>query len=194
VGVEARGEDGWEPQYPAARSELVLESVLVSRDGRPERLSLAAPVREGDGLAFELSAPSPLHVYLVNLAPDGGAKLVWPHDTREVGPEGVRVPESGWFQLTAPSGPEVAAFIGVRAEVPQDEEHLRFLTDLAQREAARTDLMRLQAAEPPGFVGAGFATTGMRAADLRAEGPRVRAFGHDTVVLLVDLDHRPARP
>jgi uncharacterized protein DUF4384 len=191
--VQVRGEVG----PPAADvviatpTSVSLDAVLVARDGGEQRLAWSDPVFAGDEIAFVVSAPSPVYLYLVNLSPDGDAKLVWPDQPTLVGPDGTRMPSSSWFRLTEPAGPEVAAFIATPNEIALDEVGVAYLTRLARSESARGDLMALQAALPPGFVGDGRASSGVRAIRLRADGPRVHASGRDPVVMLVDLDHRP---
>lgn len=172
--------------------ELVLERVIVARDGVDATLALDEPVFAGDDLALSVSSAQPAYVYVVNLAPDGTSDVVWPHEVPQIVEEPLRIPERSWFRLAGASGPEVVAVIASRDPIPLSRRGREILVAIARHEARRTDLAKLQATHPPGFFANGHATMGIRARGLRTQGGAVRVqSGDDRVVLLLDLDHRP---
>lgn len=168
--------------------ELTLDGMWVKRgDGVAKPIALDTPIHTDDELAFAISTSEPLWLYVVNLAPDGSAAVVWVGRTRAH--ETQRVPEGGWFSLSAPAGHEVVAFVASRDGQDVSEP----LLSRVRQETRRPDLVRLQSAGPPGFAADGRATMGLRAALLEVLGSGVRVQDDDDdVVLLVDLDHRPA--
>ena len=146
----------------------------------------------GDKVALVVQLPVPMYLYAVNIAPDGGEQLL--NGAHGEGPvEGmVRLPESGFYNLVEPAGPELLALVATRQPIARSDEGRRGLLALVRHTDARNDLAKLQSADPPGIVNGRHASMGIRAETLALApggGVRTRWDGGDVVVLF-DIDHR----
>ncbi|MCC6521859.1 MAG: DUF4384 domain-containing protein [Polyangiaceae bacterium] len=179
------------PPAPSAPGELGLEAFVVEQNGQAERVSLDAPLYTGERVSFVVSASECLYVYVVNLGPDGSARVIWPQAPTCIGATPARIPQGSWFELLAPAGHEVIALVATRDEVSLDAAGERELAGLVAAESARRDLAAVQGERPPGFLH-GHASVGFRAEGLQLDGTKVRVPTRDgTAVLMVDVDHRP---
>ena len=167
--------------------------VTHSAEG-PQQNAFDQPLHTGDRVALIVHLPEPMHLYVVN-APDGeDPRLVQQSPQALHGT--VRLPEQGWFELAPPAGHELLALVATREPVDLDGAGGYWLMEEVANASTRDDLTLIQSAQPPEFTRDGHASIGVR-----GEGLKLRASGsvsldprgHDHVVLLVDLDHRPPR-
>lgn len=195
TSVEASATVG-ETCSETATPDLWFGLVTHSAQG-PQQNAFDDPLHTGDRVALIVHLPQPMHLYLVN-APDGeDPRLV--HESERAVHGTVRIPEQGWFELAPPAGHELLALVATREPVDLDGAGGYWLMEEVAHTSTRDDLTLIQSAQPPGFTNAG-AKGGHASIGVRGEGLKLRKNGsvsldprgHDEVVLLVDLDHRPS--
>ena len=162
---------------------------LVTHSERgPQQNALDAPLKSGDRVALLVGTDDRRYVYLVNVAPSGEAQLL--DAAAFSGTE--RFPDSGWYELVAPSGHELLAIVATRKPIDVSghkgkKDLLNRIVEMQQRD----DLSKLQSALPPGFAH-GHATMGFRGIDLFLDGGAVRTLDGDSFLfVLVAVDLRP---
>lgn len=160
----------------------------------PQQNAFDEPLHTGDRVAMIVHVPEPMHLYVVN-APDGeDPRLI--HESTRASHGTVRIPAEGWFELAPPAGHEILALVATREPVDLDGAGGYWLMEEVANASTRDDLTRIQSARPPDFTDGGHASIGVRGEGLklRSNGSvSLDPRGHDDVVLLVDLDHRPPR-
>jgi len=158
----------------------------------PQQNAFDQPLYTGDRIALIVHAPDPMYLYVLN-APDGeDPRLI--HEPTAATHGTVRIPEQGWFELAPPAGHELLALVATRDPIDLDGAGGYWLIEEVANATTKSDLTHIQSAKPPDFTEDGYASIGVRGEGLKLRGngsvsldPR----GHDEVVVLVDIDHRP---
>ncbi|MEM9694161.1 MAG: DUF4384 domain-containing protein [Myxococcota bacterium] len=171
---------------------MALDAVMVQPKGekKSKPATLDTVFATGDKVALVATVEQPAYLYVVNFAPGGEAQVVWPSGSPRRVNGRVTLPRGGWFQLSGATGPETVVIVASPERFPLTKKGKANLIREARKETMRSDLIRVQAARPPGFVESGHATIGLRGERLDAAGglsARVRAR---FPVIIIDLDHR----
>lgn len=192
VEASAQVGDGAAEGCTEARTTDLWFGLVTHSAKGPQQNAFDAPLHTGDRVALIVHVPEPMHLHVVN-APDGqDARLVYESTTAIHGT--VRIPEQGWFELAPPAGHELLALVATRAPVDLDGAGGYWLMEEVANTTTRDDLTLIQSARPPEFTDDGHASIGVRGEGLklRSNGSvSLDPRGHDAIVLLVDIDHRP---
>lgn len=175
----------------AVTTDLWFGLATQSANG-PQQNAFDEPLHTGDKAAVIVHCPDPMWVYLVNVPPTKEPQLLYEGSEAIHGT--VRIPGQGWYELTPPSGHELLVMVASRERLDMDGSGGYWLMEQVAAESTRDDLPSVQSAQPPGFNREGYASIGVRGEGLRLRGNgsvSVDPTGRDSVILIVDIDHRP---
>jgi hypothetical protein len=166
--------------------------LVTHSEAGPQQNAFDEPLHTGDRIALVVHAPEPMYLYLVNAPDDQDPRLI--HEPSEATHGTVRIPTQGWFELAPPAGHELLALVATREPVQLEGAGGYWLMEEVAHASTRDDLTQIQSARPPGFIDEGAASIGLRgeALSLQSNGSvSLDPRGRDSLVLLVDIDHRP---